>query len=87
MDLAIVTALTLILFELLVSILLVLQCITTDLIDFGSTLSLMRHKMFSTRSPPIPRLIVLYRKMKSLHTVGQRLSPATIESPITTTEA
>ena len=70
MDLPIVTTPTLILSELLVLILLVPQCITTDLIDFGNTISLMRHKTFSIRSPPIPRLTVLYYKMKFLHTVG-----------------
>ena len=70
MDLAIVTTPTLIPSELLVSILLVPQCITTDLLDFGNTLLLMRHKTFSIRSPPSPRLKALYCKMKFLHTVG-----------------
>ena len=70
MDLAIVTIPTLISSELLVSILLVPQCIITDLIDFGNTVSLMHHKTFSIQSPPIPRLIVLHCKMKFLHTVG-----------------
>ena len=65
MDLAIVTTP-----KLSVSILFVPQCITTDLTDFGSTTSLIGYKTFSTRSPPIPRLIVLYRKKKSLHRVG-----------------
>ena len=40
------------------------------LIDFGNTISLMLHKTFSIRSPPIPRLTVLYCKMNFLHTVG-----------------
>ena len=52
MDLAIVTTPTLISSELLVSILLVLQGIMTDLILFGDTTLLMRHKTFSIRSPP-----------------------------------
>ena len=59
MDLAIVATSTPVL---LLSILFVPQCITTDLTDFGSTISVMRHKMFSTRSPPVPRLIVLFCK-------------------------
>ena len=46
----------------------------------------MCHKTFSIRSPPIPRLIVLYREKKFLHTVGQRLRSATIESPTIDTE-
>ena len=41
----------------------------TDLIDFSNTISLMRHKTYSVRSPPIPRLTVLYCKMKFLHTL------------------
>ena len=69
-SLAIVTTLTLISSKLLASILLVTQCITTDLIDFGNTISPMLHKMFSVWSPPVPRLTVLYCKMKFLHTVG-----------------
>ena len=60
MDLAIVTTPRFISSELEVSILLVPQCITTDLIDFGSTISLMCHKTFS----------ILFRKMKFLSTVG-----------------
>ena len=67
MDIATVIIPKLISSELLVSVLFVPQCRTTDLTDFGSTISLMRHKMFSTRSPPIPRLIVFYRKKKFLH--------------------
>ena len=70
MDLAIVTTPTTISSEQLVLILLVPQRITIDLIDFGNTISLMRHKTFSIRSPPIPRLTVLYCKIKFLHTVG-----------------
>ena len=42
MDLAIVTTPTLISSELLVSILLVPYCITTDLIDFGNSILLKR---------------------------------------------
>ena len=68
MDLAIVTTPTLISSELLVLVLLVPQCITTDLIDFDSTILLMCHKTFSVCSLPIHRLIVLYGKMKFLHT-------------------
>ena len=49
MDLAIVTTPTLISSELLVSILLVPQCTMTDLIYFGNTISLKRHKTFSIR--------------------------------------
>ena len=56
MDLAIVTTPTLISTELMVSILLEGQCITTDLIDFGNAILLMRHKTFSIHSPPIPTL-------------------------------
>ena len=69
MDLAIVAP-TLISSELLVSILLVPQFITSGPMDFGNTISLMRHKTFSIPSPLIPSLIVLYRKMKFLHIVG-----------------
>ena len=87
MDLAMAKISKLILSELLLSILFVLQCLTTDLTDFGSTIFLTHHKTFSAWSPPIPRLTVLYREKKVLHTVGKRLKPATIESPITTTDA
>ena len=51
MDLAIVTTLTLIPFELMVSISLVLEGLMTDLIDFGDTTLLMRHKTISIWSP------------------------------------
>ena len=67
---AIVTTPTLITSELLVSIVLVPQSITTDLTDFRNPTSLVRHKTFAIQSPPIPSLIVLYCKMKFLHTVG-----------------
>ena len=67
-------------------ILFIPQCIMTDLTDFLRTILLMCHKTFSTRSPPIPRLIVLYREKKFLHTVWQRLRSATIESPAIDTE-
>ena len=50
---------------LLVSILFVPQCITTDLTDFGSTMLVMCHKTFTTRSPPVQRLIVLFCKKKN----------------------
>ena len=55
MDLAMIATPKLISSELLVLILLVPQCITTDLIDFGSTILLMHHKTFSIWSLPIPR--------------------------------
>ena len=64
MEVAIVTTPTLISSELQLSILLAPQCITTDLIDFGNTIWLIRHKTFSIRSPPITRLTVFYCKMK-----------------------
>ena len=73
MDLAIVITPKLISSELLVPILFVPQCITTDLTDFGNTILLMSHKAFSTRFPPIPRLKrnqKHYRKNKFVHTVG-----------------
>ena len=72
--------------ELLVSVLFVPQCLTTDLADFGSTISSTRCKTFLARSPPIPRLIDFTEK-KVLHRVGQRLRTAQTDSPITTTDA
>ena len=48
-------------------------CITTDLKNFGSTISLTRHKTFSACFPPIPRLILLYREKKVLHSVWDQL--------------
>ena len=47
-------------YERLVSTLLVLQCMKTDLTDLGSMVSLTRCKTFSVWFPPIPRLIVPY---------------------------
>ena len=52
--------------ELVMSILFVPQCVRTVLTNFGSFILLTHHKTFSSRSLPIPSLIVLYRKNKIL---------------------
>lgn len=70
--------------ELLASILFAPQCLTTDLTDFGSTISLLHYKTFSVRFPEIRRLIALYPETEVHHTVVWRLRSAAIESPLTT---
>ena len=42
--------------KLLVAILFLLHCMITDMTDLGSMISLVHHKTFSIRSPPILRL-------------------------------
>ena len=52
--------------ELLVLILFITQSTITDLADLGSMISLRRHKTFSVRFPPIPRLMWSYMVKKFL---------------------
>lgn len=52
--------------ELLVLILFITQSTITDLADLGSMISLRRHKTFSVRFPPIPRLMWSYMVKKLL---------------------
>ena len=73
--------------ELLSSILIVPQCVTTDLSDFTRTIMLTRYKTLSALLPEVRSLIVLYRKKEVLHTVESRLRPATTELSPTIVEA
>ena len=66
MDSAMVSIQKIISCELLVLILFVTQSTITDLADLGSIISIRRHKTFSVRFPPIPRLMWSYMVKKLL---------------------